>query len=137
MMDDRLLQIKALCGLVGGTIVGFLGGWDTALKVLVIFVVLDYITGLVAAWYEKKLDSNVGARGIAKKILMFVPVAIGYWLDVLLQQEVLRSITIFFYIANEGLSVVENLSRAGIPFPQPIKDALTVLREKSEKRGSQ
>jgi toxin secretion/phage lysis holin len=124
--------MKATVTVTGGLLVGLLGGWDMALKVLVLFVVIDYITGLSAAWYEKKLDSNVGLRGIAKKILLFVPVAIGFWLDTLLNTEVLRSLAIFFYIANEGLSVLENLSRMDIPVPAGIKDALEQMQKKKE-----
>ncbi|MBW2672569.1 MAG: phage holin family protein [Deltaproteobacteria bacterium] len=131
-MDNLIPSIKAAVAIVGGLLVGLLGGWDVALKILVIFVVMDYIAGLTAAWYEKKLDSNVGLRGIAKKILLFVPVAIGYWLDILLGAEILRNLAIFFYIANEGLSILENLSRMDIPIPGVIKDALDQIKKKSE-----
>lgn len=131
-MDNLIPSIKAAVAVAGGLLVGLLGGWDVALKILVIFVVMDYTTGLAAAWYEKKLDSNVGLRGIAKKILLFVPVAIGYWLDTLMGHQILRSLAIFFYIANEGLSMLENLSRMDIPIPNAIKDALDQLKKKSE-----
>jgi toxin secretion/phage lysis holin len=100
-----------------------------ALQVLVLFVVLDYATGLVAAYEEQTLNSRVGFKGIAKKVLLFVPVAVAYWLDMLLGQEILRSLAIFFYIANEGLSMVENLARAGIPFPEQIQTALEQLKK--------
>jgi len=126
---NALTGIKAAFAILGGAITAFLGGWDTALQVLVLFVVMDYITGLIAAWYEKRLDSRVGFRGIAKKILLFVPVAVGYWLDVLLGQEILRSLAIFFYIANEGLSIVENLGRAGVPVPAALGEALEQMKK--------
>lgn len=131
-MDNLLQYAKYTIATIGGLLTGLLGGWDVALQVLVLFVVLDYITGLTAAWYEKKLNSNVGLRGIAKKILLFVPVAVGYWLDVALGTEILRSLAIFFYIANEGLSILENLSRTGVPVPAPLKAALEQLKEKQE-----
>jgi toxin secretion/phage lysis holin len=132
-MNNIITGIKVAFALIGGWITAVLGGWDTALQVLVLFVVLDYITGLIAAWYEKKLDSRIGFRGIAKKILLFVPVALGYWLDVLLGQEILRSLAIWFYLANEGLSMLENLGRCGVPVLAPLKDALEQLKKKGEK----
>ena len=132
-MNNIITGIKVTFALIGGWITAVLGGWDTALQVLVLFVVMDYITGMIAAWYEKRLNSRVGFRGIAKKILLFVPVAVGYWLDVLLGQEILRSLAIWFYLANEGLSMLENLGRCGVPILAPLKDALEQLKKKGEK----
>ncbi len=131
-MDKALEWLKWGITSVGGLLVGFLGGWDVALKVLVIFVILDYITGVTAAYYERKLDSNVGFWGIAKKIFLFVPVAVGYWLDVSAGTEVFRSLAVFFYMANEGLSILENLARIGIPIPSQLQAALEQLRKKAE-----
>lgn len=127
-----LSYVKCGVGLVGGLLVGFLGGWDTALKVLCLFVLLDYLTGVAAAWYEKKLDSNIGFKGIAKKILLFVPIAVAYWLDVVLHTQILRSLAICFYVANEGLSILENLARAGVAIPTPLKVALEQLKKQSQ-----
>ena len=132
-MGNFLVWLKWLVALVGGLLTSLLGGWDMALKVLVLFVVLDYATGLVAAYGEQNLNSRVGFRGIAKKILLFVPVAVAYWLDMLLGQEILRSLAIFFYIANEGLSMMENLGRAGVPFPEQIQEALEQLKGDGER----
>jgi len=128
-MSNFLIWLKWLVTLVGGLLTSLLGGWDMALKVLVLFVVLDYATGLVAAYGEQNLNSRVGFRGIAKKILLFVPIAVAYWLDMLLGQEILRNLAIFFYIANEGLSMMENLGRAGVPFPVQIQEALEQLKK--------
>ena len=132
-MGNFLVWLKWLVTLVGGLLTSLLGGWDMALKVLVLFVVLDYATGLVAAYGEQNLNSRVGFRGIAKKILLFVPIAVAYWLDMLLGQEILRSLAIFFYIANEGLSMMENLGRAGVPFPEQIQEALEQLKGDGER----
>lgn len=132
-MNNIITGIKVAFALIGGWITAVLGGWDTALQVLVLFVVMDYITGLIAAWSEKCLDSRIGFRGIAKKILLFVPIAICYALDQVLGQEILRSLAIFFYIANEGLSIVENLGRAGVPVPDALGEALEQLKKKGEK----
>jgi len=131
-MDDFITTVKASITVCGGLIVGLLGGWDIALQVLVIFVILDYMTGMVAAWMERKLNSQIGLRGLIKKICFFIPVGIGYWIDVLLGTEILRSLAIFFYIANEGLSIIENLGRIGIPVPQKLKDALEQLSKQGE-----
>lgn len=134
-MENVLTWIKAAFALLGGTITAFLGGWDLALQVLVLFVVLDYVTGLVAAWYSKTLNSQVGFKGICKKVLLFIPIAICYALDQVIGQEILRSLAIFFYIANEGLSVIENLGRAGVPVPAALGEALEQLRKKGEGEG--
>ena len=128
-MSNFLVTLKYSVALVGGLLTTLLGGWDLALQVLVLFVVLDYATGLIAAYGEQNLDSRVGFRGIAKKILLFIPVAVAYWLDMLLGQEILRNLAIFFYIANEGLSMMENLGRAGVPFPEQIQEALEQLKK--------
>ena len=131
-MEGVLVWLKWLFALIGGFVIGLLGGWDAALQVLVIFVVCDYITGVAAAYYAKQLDSRVGFRGAARKILLFVPVIIAYWLDVAAGAQVLRSMAIFFYIANEGLSILENLARMDIAIPGPLKAALEQLKQKAE-----
>lgn len=131
-MEKYVNPIKYLVAAVGAAITAALGGWDLALRVLVAFVVLDYITGVVAAWYERRLDSQVGMRGIARKVLLFVPVALAHWLDQMVGGTVLRSLAIWFYIANEGLSIVENLGRAGIPVPAVLMQALAQLRQKGD-----
>ncbi len=102
------------------------------LKVLTLFIVLDYIAGLIAAYIEKRLNSSVGFKGICKKILLFIPIMIAYALDAILNTEMLRSLAIWFYIANEGLSIIENLGRAGVPIPHPLLDALEQLRKKGD-----
>jgi toxin secretion/phage lysis holin len=135
-MNNFLNWSKIAFASVGGAVTTVLGGWDLALQVLVLFVVLDYLVGLIAAWTERNLDSRVGFRGICKKILLFVPIAICYWLDALLGQEILRSLAIFFYIANEGLSIVENLGRAGVPVPDGLMGALEQLKKRGEGKES-
>ena len=131
-MDKVVIYCKYFCAVVGTALSWLLGGWDLTLQILVIFVALDYVTGVVAAWHEKELDSNVGFYGIAKKILLFVPVAIGFWLDQFTGQEILRNIAIFFYIANEGISILENLGRCGVAVPPALLDALGQLKNKNQ-----
>ena len=132
MMNNVLIWFKCAFAFIGGAITAALGGWDLALQVLVLFVVLDYLTGLVAAWYSKSLNSKIGFKGICKKVLLFIPVAICYALDQVIGQEILRSLAIFFYIANEGLSITENLGLCGVPVPVPLLDALEQLKKKGE-----
>lgn len=129
-LENCITWGKWLAALCGAGLTSLLGGWDMALQILVIFVVFDYITGLCAAWHDKALDSNIGLFGIAKKILLFLPVVIGYQLDLMLGQEVLRNIAIFFYMANEGISILENLGRCGVAIPPQILDALKKLKDR-------
>ena len=131
-MRTILNNIKFTVALALGTITTLLGGWDMMMKVLVLFVVLDYASGLIAAFMEKGLNSKVGFNGICKKILLFIPIMVAYALDMVLNTGVLRSLAIWFYIANEGLSILENLGKAGIRVPKPLMDALEQLREKGD-----
>lgn len=120
---------------VGGWLGWALGGLDGFLYALIAFVVIDYITGIMCAVVEKKLDSAVGFRGIFKKILIFAMVAAGHLLDthILGGGSALRTAIIFFYIANEGLSLLENTTRLGLPVPEKLKEVLAQLHNvKSE-----
>lgn len=127
-MNNALVWFKWLIVLVGGYLTSLLGGWDMAIKILAIFVVLDYIVGVMAACVQKRVDSQVGFLGIMKKILIFVAIIVCYQIDLLIGQDILRNLAIFFYIANEGISILENLGRAGLEYPPAIKDALVQLR---------
>ena len=125
-------KVKWAVAIVGGTITAILGGWDIMLQVLVGFVVADYIVAIIAAVMNGELNSEVGFRGIAKKILLFVPVGVAYSLDRVLGYDILRNLAIWFYLANEGLSVLENLGQAGVPFPPGLLAALEQLKGKGE-----
>lgn len=131
-MDKVIKYLKYAIATVGGVLTGLLGGWDMMLRVLALFVVLDYGTGLAAAWSEKQLNSEIGARGILKKFLLFVIIALAYQLDKAIGQEVFRSLAIWFYLANEGLSILENCGRAGVPIPAFIRAALEQLKKKGD-----
>lgn len=120
---------------VGGSLVTYLfGGWSALLGVLVSFVVADYITGVLAAATEGKLNSEVGLKGIAKKILIFILVAIGHQIDLALGLggDLVRDAAIYFYLANELLSILENTGRMGLPIPGVLKKAVEVLNGKGE-----
>lgn len=135
---DKMVKVLAA---IAGAIAGCFGGFDTMLIVLGAFMAVDYITGLIVAWMGKSrktetghLDSKVGARGIAKKGLMVLVVLVAALLDRALGTDtfVFRNAVIWFYIANEGLSILENLALADVPFPKQVKDALEQIRAKND-----
>ncbi len=132
-MREALVLIKWAAALAGAWLSWLLGGWDMALQVLIIFVICDYVAGVCAAWHGKRLDSSVGFKGIFKKILLFLPVIVGYWLDEVIGQEILRNLAIFFYISNEALSIMENLGGCGVAIPPALLDALQQLRDKENR----
>ena len=117
---------------VGGFLGWFLGGADGFLYTLIVFVALDYITGVMCAIVEKKLSSEVGFKGICRKVLIFLLVGVANLLDVYVLGEaaVLRTAVILFYLSNEGVSMLENAGRLGLPIPQKLKDVLAQLHHK-------
>ena len=119
---------------IGGWLGWFLGGCDGLLYALIAFVVIDYITGVMCAVVDKNLSSEVGFRGIFKKVLIFLLVGIGHLLDaqVIGTGSVLRTAVIFFYISNEGVSLLENAGHLGLPIPSKIKVVLEQLHERAE-----
>ena len=124
--------------LLGGLIGQCLGGWDGFLLCLTAFVVIDYLTGFLAAAQQQRLSSARGFRGILKKILIFIVVGMGHLLDTALLGGAgapLRSAMIFFYIANEGLSIFENLAVLGVPIPRRLKQVVAELGEEDPPPG--
>ena len=119
---------------VGGFLGWFLGGCDGLLYALIAFVTVDYVTGVMCAVVDRKLSSSVGFKGIFRKVLIFVMVGISHILDtqVIGNGSVLRTAVIFFYISNEGVSLLENASYLGLPFPEPVKTVLKQLHDRSE-----
>ena len=127
--------IQLIFAAVGGWLGWFLGGCDGLLYALLAFVVIDYLTGIMCAVVDKKLSSAVGFKGIFKKVLIFALVGIGHILDahVIGTGSVLRTAIIFFYISNEGVSLLENAAYLGLPIPQKLKSVLEQLHDRSEK----
>jgi len=119
---------------VGGAAASYLfGGWSSLLTILLTFVVLDYVSGVAAAAKEGKLNSEIGAWGIAKKVGIFAIVAAAHMVDSALgDAHLFRDAAIFFFLANELLSVIENAGRIGVPIPPVLQQAVEVLRGKSE-----
>jgi toxin secretion/phage lysis holin len=105
------------------------------LYALLAFVVIDYITGIMCAVVDKKLSSEVGFKGIFKKVLIFALVGVGHILDtrIIGAGSVLRTAVIFFYLSNEGVSLLENAAYLGLPIPQKLKSVLEQLHDRSEK----
>lgn len=120
---------------LGETLGWFLGGADGFLYALIAFVVIDYITGMMCAVADKKLSSKVGFKGICRKVIIFLLVGVANLLDVYIigTGSVLRTAVIFFYLSNEGLSLLENGAHLGLPIPEKIKNVLAQLHHRSEK----
>ena len=117
---------------LGGFLGWFLGGIDGFLYALIAFTVIDYITGVMCAITDKNLSSAVGFKGICRKVLIFTLVGIGNIVDVYVlgQGGVLRTAIIFFYLSNEGVSIMENTAHLGLPIPAKLKEVLEQLHER-------
>ena len=127
------LQI-AITG-IGGWLGYVLGGMDGLLIALVVFITIDYITGIMCAVIDKKLSSAVGAKGIFKKVLIMMLVGIANVIDVHVvgTGSALRGATVCFYLSNEGLSILENTVHLGLPVPEKLKEVLSQLHNREEK----
>ena len=135
MIEKLFNEFSIIVSVFGGFLCSFLGGWDVILKALVVIIVLDYITGVFKAICTKTLSSEVGFKGLIRKIVIFIVVALA----VIIQEVVgghipLREITIMFFVCNEAISLLENASEF-IPIPKKLKDTLIQLREKEEERN--
>ena len=133
-MKEFWNTIQLVIAAIGGWLGWFLGGCDGLLYALIAFAVVDYLTGIMCAIVDKKLSSAVGFKGIFKKVLIFVLVGIANILDVEVigNGSVLRTAVIFFYISNEGISLLENASHLGLPIPAPIRNVLQQLHDRAE-----
>lgn len=133
-MKEFWNTIQLIFTAVGGWLGYFLGGCDGLLYALIAFVVIDYITGVMCAINDKTLSSEVGFQGICRKVLIFLLVGIANILDVQVigTGSVLRTAVIFFYISNEGVSLLENAAHLGLPVPEKIKTVLEQLHDRSE-----
>ncbi|MBI6873373.1 phage holin family protein [Clostridium aciditolerans] len=134
-MKEIWSWIQTAFTVLGGLLGWFLGGFDGFLYALVALMVADYITGVMCAIVEKKLSSEIGFKGIFKKVLIFILVGVGHLIDTNLigDGSVLRTAIIFFYCSNEGVSMLENAGRLGLPIPEKLKDILVQLHNKGGK----
>ena len=140
-VDLIWLKIQMAAAAIGGWLGYFLGGTDGLLVALIVLAVLDYMTGVMCAVADRKLSSTVGARGIFKKILIFMLVGVAHIVDknVVGTGSALRSAVICFYLSNEGLSVLENATHLGLPIPDKLRDIMIQLHNrdgKEEKNNS-
>ncbi|MBS3938768.1 MAG: phage holin family protein [Peptococcaceae bacterium] len=121
--------VQAAFTAIGGFLGWFLGGLDGFLYALIAFVVIDYLTGVMCAIADKKLSSEIGARGIFKKVLIFVLVGVGHIVDnqVIGDGGAIRTAVIFFYLSNEGISILENAGHIGLPIPEKLRMILAQL----------
>ena len=131
-MKELWNTAQVIFAAIGGWLGYFLGGCDGLLIALVVFVAVDYITGVMCAVSDKKLSSEVGFKGICRKVLIFVLVGIGNLVDVYVLGGggALRTAVIFFYLSNEGISFLENAGHLGLPIPEKLKDVLEQLHDK-------
>ncbi len=136
-MKEFWASVQFIFAGIGGWLGWFLGGCDGLLYALLAFVIIDYITGIMCAIVDKKLSSSVGFKGICRKVLIFLLVGIAHLLDfyVIGSGSVLRTAAIFFYISNEGVSLMENAAHLGLPVPVKIKEVLEQLHDRAEKDG--
>jgi len=128
-MKNMIYNMQLILMALGGSIGWFLGGVDGFMYALIAFVVIDYLTGIMVAVLEKKLSSEVGFRGIFKKVLIFALVGIANIVDVYLIKNgsAIRTAVIFFYLSNEGISVLENAGKIGLPIPEKLRTILEQL----------
>ena len=138
-MKEFWNTIQMVIAGIGGWLGYFLGGCDGLLYALIAFVVIDYVTGLMCAISDKTLSSEVGFKGICRKVLIFLLVGIGNIIDVqvLGSPGVLRTAVIFFYLSNEGVSLLENAAHLGLPVPDAIKTVLEQLHDRSDGKEGQ
>ena len=123
---------------IGGFLGYFLGGMDSFLYALIAFVVIDYITGLMVAAIQKKVSSEVGFKGICKKMLIFILVGVANIVDkqIIGNGSAIRTAVIFFYLSNEGISILENTALIGLPVPQKLRDVLELLKGPEDKEDN-
>lgn len=128
-MKDILNVIQITFTAIGGYLGWLMGGVDGFLYALIAFIIIDYVTGIMLAILQKKLSSDIGFKGIFKKILIFTMVAIGHTIDtyIIKNGSAIRTAVIFFYLSNEGISILENAANIGLPIPDKLKVVLQQL----------
>ena len=131
---NTLLNYKLITSSIGGVLGVFLGGMDGLIYALLAFSVIDYVTGIMCAIDKKELSSSVGFKGIARKIIIFSLVGVANILDVYILGHVgvLRAAVIFFYLSNEGISILENTSKLGLPVPEKLQNILQQLNKEEK-----
>ena len=133
-MNEIVIRIQFTFAAMGRGLSMILGGFDGILRALILFVIMDYITGLMVAIIQRKLSGEAGFNQIAKKVVIFFLVAIAHVIDlyIIRTESVIRTAVILFYLYNEGNSILKNVSLLGLPIPKKLKDIMEQLKEKDE-----
>lgn len=127
------IALKNIMSVILTTFIYLLGGVDVALQCLLIMIILDYISGIASAIYNKNLDSKIGLKGILKKFMYLVIVCVSVIIDKIVGNTgVVRTLVIYFFVANDGLSIIENMGKMGIPLPKKLIDTLNQLKNKGD-----
>lgn len=126
--------LQVVFAAIGGGLGYFLGGMDGFMYALIVFVIIDYVTGVMCAILKKRLSSEVGARGIFKKVLIFALVGVGHIIDSKLigTGDAIRTAVVFFYLSNEGISILENAGIIGLPIPEKLRSVLTQINKEDK-----
>ena len=133
-MDSLSEKIGLIFAGAGTLLTWLFGGWELGLQILIIAMILDYIMGLMCGYKGKELNSKIGFNGLKKKFTILIILILAVLLDRLLGQEwIFRTIVIYFYVAMEGLSILENAAKLDVPIPGKLKDALVQLQDKGGK----
>lgn len=137
-MKDIIDKFQIVIFTIGGFFGWIIGGLDSLANALVAFVIIDYITGILVAVMQRKLSSDIGFHGIIKKVMIFVFVGLGHIFDtqIIGDGSAVRTAIIFFYISNEGISIVENSAKIGLPVPEKLRNAILSLRNEEEKQNA-
>lgn len=127
------ITLNNIMSVILTTFIYLLGGVDVALQCLLIMIILDYISGIASAIYNKNLDSKIGLKGILKKFMYLVIVCVSVIIDKIVGNTgVVRTLVIYFFVANDGLSIIENMGKMGIPLPKKLIDTLNQLKNKGD-----
>ena len=127
------IALNTMTGIVGSVVTFAFGGWSQLLTFFLVAITVDYITGVAASLREGQgLNSNTGFWGIARKVFMLFIIMLGHQMDLLLETDIIMSGAIYFYLANELISITENYGRLGLPLPQKIRDMIQILKQKDK-----
>ena len=126
------VYISAGFSFIATGFVWLVGGFDLAFKTLGIIMILDYITGVISAIYKKKVNSKIGFKGILKKSLYFIVIILATLLDKLLNQDIIRYVVIYFFVANDGISIIENIAKCNVKLPKKLLEVLEQLKNDND-----
>lgn len=135
-MDTVLDKAKIIFSLSGGVFGWFFGAFDSLIYALIAFTVIDYITGVLVAIHNKRVSSEIGFRGISKKVMIFTLVALGHIIDqyIISSGSSIRTMIVMFYLSNEGISIIENAGNMGLPLPRKLKEIIQQINNRDDSK---